>query len=282
MRRPIYLVCLTVSTMSLSTTHSNAQPTDIKRNDFGSDYSGQIALVKDAKNEEHARTVTNYTLFPRTGEFKVSASGRPLWFVINHAVKKDVGKVNEAPQESDPSYIGVQIISFYKPSIQPSARVYLFRNENWTRPQDDTFSGEKRFGKSFAALTAAEFLSFHDERNQECRRTDKKISSECAQKFDEKFSKWHAKVDRDADDSWDFGYNWWFKSDGIENALLKNYLLRFTPRAYLSPGWVQESSKPVLFSTEVSDLTKIRIRTFAPTFQDSPDLFDNDISILFE
>src|SRR6266852_4018159 len=114
MRRPIYLVCLTVSTMSLSMTHSNAQQIDIKRNDFGSDYSGQIALVRDARNEEHARTVTTYTLFPRTGEFKVSTSGRPLWFVINHAVKKDVVKADENPQESDPSYIGVQIISFYK------------------------------------------------------------------------------------------------------------------------------------------------------------------------
>jgi hypothetical protein len=259
-----------------------AQVTSVDRNDFGSDYPGRIGIVQDAKNKADAKAKYSYLLLPRTGEAKVPkpAQGRSLWLVVNHSIQRDVDEQDEEADDGlEPFYVGVQFISYFRAPLRPSTLVYLYRNKGWIRSGDANFDGGE-IGNAFGSRTPADFFAFHDPNNKDCPRP----GEICEKQFDKAFMKWHGAVSKDSDNSWEFGSPWVIdkQDQNADRMLVKNYLLKFTPHYYVAGNLLRNSSKPVVFSTEVASLEKIRIRTFAPTFEFSPDLFDNDVTLVFQ
>lgn len=257
------LVCL-VFLPGLSNGSSALDLQPIGRREFFEQQVGKIAIFDTARTKSDAQHLTQFHFFPQSGEYQLDRSLSSIWFAVNHVVRQDISDDSEAASDFDPTYLGVQILSAYDATVSPSANVFLFRNRNWVRNNDVTFSTGD-FSKAFANRSITEFVD-----EQKLGR-DIKLAD-----FDRLFAKWHGQVAADADNSWEFRSDWVISDlPSVPNLALKNYLIRFTPTTNA------DTYKYVFFSTRIDNVTAMRIRTFAPTAPGS-DAFDNDIRITFK
>ena len=243
-----------------STAHAGA-PDSTDRRNFMEKQTGRVAVYPRARQREDVARAIQFNYFPKNGEYELHATQSVLWFGIDHQFRPDM---EEAKAGSKPAFLAVQIIAEY--SSPPSAAVYLYRDAGleetggWVRDDDSGFNGTEPWKKT-SSHPIADFFKF---------QADPSTSEE----FDTTFGKWHAQPAAKEDSSWKYRSNWIssnLPSDG--NVLLENYLYRFTPTGSASHG-------PVPFYTNVSNVRRARIRTFAPGFK--PGLFDNDIIINFK
>jgi len=256
-------------TIGGSTALLAAEPERVSRRDFLEERSGKLAVFLNANSMSSAQNTIKLNFFPQNGEYEIPRSTSTLWFSVNHIVRSDVA--DDSDGDYDPTYLGVQILSYAKGPYSPSSKVYLFRNGNWVG--FDGSSLKKPFSRAYANRSFSDFATLQSETN------DETASRELLKRFSEVFGEWHGKVTPDSQSSWEFRGNWAGRdvtSAGVGPAAIKNYLIRFTPN---SSGY---STKYLLFNTNVANYEKIRIRTFAPTFSGSPDLFDNDVTITFK
>ena len=235
-------------------------PDSIGRRNFLDQQSGRIAVYPSAKEREDVMRTIKFFYFPQNGEYELHADHSLLWFGVDHQLKPDI---EQGKTGFNPTFLAVQIIAEY--SNPPSATVYMYRNgredkEVWVRDDDPQFDGTDPW-KLVPDRPIAEFFKSH---------TDPATSEE----FDTNFGKWHAQPAKNEDSTWKFRNNWIVSNlPDSGNVLLENYLYRFTPTRDASNG-------PLPFYTNVRNVQRMRIRTFAPSFK--PGLFDNDIIINFK
>lgn len=235
-------------------------PDSTGRRNFLEQQSGRVAVYPSAKEREDVAHTIRFYYFPQNGEYELHANHSLLWFGVDHQLRSDI---EEGKAGFKPTFLAVQIIAEY--SQPPSAKVYMYRNgrenrEVWVRDDDPEFDGLNSW-KRVSNRSIEDFFKL---------QTDPATSEE----FDTTLGKWHAQPGAKEDSSWKYRSNWIVSNlPNNSNVLLENYLYRFTPTREADSG-------PVPFYTNVRNVQRMRLRTFAPSFK--PGLFDNDIVINFK
>jgi hypothetical protein len=237
------------------------------RRDFFENYRGKVAWVP-AQNETDARSRLSVWVFPKNGSYSIPRPPGDLFLLVSHSVRRDVVDLDaEEVKQFPPTYLGVQMVLEYR---SPTSRVNLIRTGDWVRdPQSWPLAvGEDCENAPFHAgewaadpsITVTEFKELH--------LTNSSGAADC------KLGEWHAQPDPGLQSSWEKA-SWW--ASDVEGTVIgiKNYLIRFTPTLR------RESKRTVLFSAKVSDVQRIKVRTFAP-FPLAADLFDNELTINFK
>lgn len=227
----------------------------MSRDDFyGKTDFGTLGAISNSKSYKEALNFATVEVFGQNATCSFGRS-KDLYFVVNHYSKLD--------EIDGPTFIGVQIVSFYEDS-DPSSQIYLYRNKGWL----DADSSEILLPLSWSASnqTLDQFFAYHD--NKHGSKDDELAKLNM---FKADFVLWHAKVKVGEQSSWIYkkNFNVWTPSlpPSISNIMMKNYLLKF------DVGKSDTTTAPVIFYTRVDGISKLILRTFSPS---SPD-FDHRI-----
>lgn len=148
--------CILVGTALLIPT---AQAEDVlkpqrltHRTQFFSNPHGSVAFLPQVKVAEEAKYAGQWDLLVESGRYEVDQSDQ-YCFVVNH---------RNPAQEGKRSYVAIGAISVLRSGTQPNRPVSLFRNEGWSRSNDNKY-GRNNLSPKHLPLTLKMFAKAHNQ-----------------------------------------------------------------------------------------------------------------------
>lgn len=232
---------------------------------------GTVAIMPHVTTEEGAEWAAEYIPLPKNGTYHILRTRidtKDWWFVANHRS----GSVDQALG----TYVGVLIAK--RVNKDQKEQLQLYRNEDWRGSKDkklEPFNDKYRRVEKFFKLQKDEI------------EQDSNTEQEALRRFEELFGEWHARPEKDSQDSsWEERFYWpidhkvreCFLSVGnrqfIEsNIFFQARLLRFRPTTEVNPR------NPVAWSIGTGGTTALFIMTFSPYGDNN---FDGEYCVAIE
>ena len=171
---------------------------------------GTVAFVPGATRKEDAEEAVHFAVLPHNNRCYRIRRQPKYYFIVNH----------RADDPDAITYLGVQIVSIYEPSITVQDPIYVYRNENWKREEDKSFIGNTAKKKA-KKVELSEFLERHKE-NALLEDLDRFLDF-----------KWHGKPVGSSIDSWDLRQRWIPEMDLSSDAFRNEFEPPLDPRSKL-------------------------------------------------
>ena len=216
--------------------------------------TGQLAIIPGARDGHHAQRLDSVVLL-NSGTVTVDrAMARQglLWFVVNHRISP-ASDDDPLYENQRPSFLAVMLVPVFDDPATGSG-LYLYRNAQWYRKGQYRFFDQRGIARTFPGKVTDDFAAIHGTSN-EVGDIDRFLGGVM----------FHGTPYGGEVSSWDERQFWSQKASlypecatAPERCMLKSYLIRFTPTD------TQESTRPVIFYTNVYNVSRIYIRTLSP------------------
>lgn len=233
------------------------------RTQFYSTPPGAMAFLPQVKVSEDAKFAGQWDLLVKSGRYEVDQSGQ-YCFAVNHRNPAHEGKR---------SYVAIGAISVLESGTQPTRPVSLFRNEGWSRSEDEKYRSKNGLPKHLP-LTWEAFAKAHDQ--GELKENDRLLKH-----------RWHGHyVGNDGGES-DGGGSWadrdvWAGAALEDDGLIRSFSgelerpeLRFDAKL-LRFAFTEKrnSSRPVAFCLEGDQRIGVVLKVFSPHFKQAEKRFE--------
>lgn len=122
------------------------------RTQFYSRPPGSVALLPQVKVSQDARFAGQWDVLAESGRYEISHGG-PYCFVVNHRDPVQAGRS---------SYVAIGALSVLRPGTHPVRPVSMFRNQGWSRGDDQAYVRDNGLPKN-VSIALETFARAHDQ-----------------------------------------------------------------------------------------------------------------------